>query len=97
MIRYWCNRVVQIGSEFDELKVAMGHFIPFAAIPGMRNGELGGKSWDTSKPHVVILDDNDDKHIMMADFSVNNFRIFVKKFFDGNVRKFKLNKNHDEL
>ena len=96
MKKYWCNRVVQVGSEFENIDVAMGNFIPFASMAGMRNGELGGRSWDTSKPHVVILDKFQKKYIMQTDFTVQTFRSFITNFLAGSIKSF-VEEKHDEL
>ena len=94
MTQYWCNRVVQVGSHFPDINVVMGHSISFSSQRGMRNGEIGGHSWDTSKPHVVILDNQNQKFIMRDNFSVENFDKFLNDFNHGKIKPFIA---HDDL
>jgi hypothetical protein len=47
--KYWCNRIQSITGNFPIFKFAIADVMDFAGKPGMRNGELGGSSWDTSK------------------------------------------------
>jgi len=47
--KYWCNRIQSITGNFPIYKFAIADVMDFAGRPGMRNGELGGSSWNTSK------------------------------------------------
>ena len=75
---------MKVAQDFPNLNTAVGSSATFA---GLINGELGGGSWDASKPHIVIFDEAEKKYIMDAEFTSDGkaFATFAKQYFDGEV------------
>ena len=106
--KYWCNRIQSITGNFPIFKFAIADVMDFAGKPGMRNGELGGSSWDTSKvrffgriyfhrvfqPHLVILDEKERVYPMRQEYDNFNIRRFLTYYKDGKLEPFL---SHSEL
>ncbi|CBY21791.1 unnamed protein product [Oikopleura dioica] len=92
--KYWCNRIQSITGNFPIYKFAIADVMDFAGRPGMRNGELGGSSWDTSKPHLVIMDEKEQIYPMRQEYDNFKIRRFLTYYEDGKLEPFL---SHSEL
>lgn len=92
--KYWCSRIQSITGNFPIFKFAIADVMDFAGKPGMRNGELGGSSWDTSKPHLVIMDEKERVYPMRQEYDNFNIRRFLTYYEDGKLEPFL---SHSEL
>ena len=67
---------------------------------------MKGYSWDTSKPHLVIIDENGEKYVMDTVFSIPSAERFIKRYLADEIEPFrksvtgtkeKVPDGHDEL